>query len=107
MRSLPREPWRGGQVCGHQTNVGGWSEGRAAYCGEFKKLDSPACEQHDAELREDNYGVLPKFARGNALGLAEYSRKTMPYMFVLAWEPYEGTTPIPTTEEEVKAWEAS
>lgn len=54
MITLPKEPWRGGQICGHQTNVGGWSEGLAAYCGEFKKLNSPACEKHDRELREDN-----------------------------------------------------
>lgn len=113
MRTLPREPWRGGQVCGYQTNVGGWSEGSPEFCGEFKMPYSPVCEVHDAELREEYGGTLPKFAPGNALGLATYRRTAMPYLFQLAWEPLgtpedpHGETPIPATEEEVKAWETS
>lgn len=106
MKTLPREPWRGGQICGHQTNVGGWSEGSAAYCGEFKKINSPVCDAHDWELREDNGGVLPKFASGNALGLAAYRRETMPYMFQLAWEPDKGRKPVKPTAEELAEFEA-
>lgn len=103
MRTLPREPWRGGQICGYQTAYGmPWS----VYCGEMKKPGSPLCEEHDAEMREE-YGSLPKFAPGNALGLAEYRRTTMPCMFQLAWEPYEGDRPVPASEEEIKAWESS
>jgi hypothetical protein len=107
MRTLPREPWRGGQICGFQTNVGGWSEGQPEYCGNYKKLNSPVCDVHDTELREENGGTLPRFAEGNALGLAAYRLRTMPYMFELAWEPFEGDRPVPATEEEVKAWEMS
>lgn len=129
MRTLPREPWRGGQICGYQTNVGGWSEGEAEYCGEFKKPGSPVCEQHDKELREDNYGVLPKFAPGNALGLeltfcsaswllrdadgelvaGSARRETLEsmYGFDLQWEAYEVDTPIDATPAETAAWEAS
>lgn len=105
MKTLPREPWRGGQVCGYQTNVGGWSEGEPEFCGEFKKLNSPLCDEHDKELRERNGGRLPKFAPGNAPGLAPYRRATMPYMFRLAWEPYEGDTPVEPTPEELAAFE--
>jgi hypothetical protein len=104
MRTLHREPWRGGQICGWQSEYG---TGREVYCGEFKKLNSPVCDVHDTELREENGGTLPRFAPGNALGLAEYRRTSMPYMFQLAWEPHEGDTPIAATEEEVKAWEIS
>lgn len=107
MRTLPREPWRGGQICGHQTNVGGWSEGSPEFCGEFKKPYSPVCDVHDAELREEYGGALPKFAPGNALGLAAYRRASMPYLFQLAWEPHEDTGPIAASEEEITAWEES
>lgn len=103
MITLPREPWRGGQICGEQLEYG-VVPGRSVYCGEYKKPGSPVCEEHDRELREDNYGVLPKFAPGNALGLAAYRRDTMPYMFQLAWEPHEGDVPIKPTAEELKAF---
>lgn len=130
MRTLPREPWRGGQICGHQTNVGGWSEGSAAYCGEFKKLGSPLCEEHDREERLDNYGVLPKFAEGNALGLVleeipnygwgvyDQHGRTIGtnhlhdgplkriYGFTLRWEPDEGVVPIIPEPEELAAFQA-
>ncbi len=81
MKTLPREPWRGGQICGEQTNVGGWSEGPAAYCGEFKKLGSPVCDEHDRELREDNDGVLPRFSPGNDLGLTLAQHGTSWFVF--------------------------
>lgn len=104
MRTLPREPWRGGQICGYQIAYGlPWS----VFCGEFKKLGSPLCEEHDREMREENGGVLPKFAPGNALGLAAYRHTAMPYMFQLAWEPHEDDTPVPATEKEIERWKAS
>lgn len=106
MRILPREPWHGGQICGEQTEYG-VIPGRSVFCGEFKMLNSPACETHDRELRADNYGVLPRFAEGNALGLAAYRRETMPYMFRLAWETEDTGKPEPATEEETAAWLAS
>lgn len=104
MKTLTREPWRGGQICGWQMAYG---LPGSRFCGEFKKLGSPLCEEHDREERADNYGRLPKFAPGNALGLAEYRRTAMPYVFQLAWEPMEGDTPVPATKDEIRAWEAS
>lgn len=127
MKTLPREPWRGGQICGYQIAYGlPWS----IFCGEFKKPDSPACSVHDAELREENGGPLPRFAPGNALGLelkktrwgwsvydgygglcASADDRTdleEHYGFTLSWEPYEGTDdPVPATEEEITAWKES
>jgi len=104
MKTLSREPWRGGQICGYQIAYGlPWS----IFCGEFKKQGSPACEFHDRELREENGGELPKFAPGNALGLAPYRRETMPYMFLLSWETDDPRRPQAATPHEVAAWEAS
>lgn len=105
MITLPREPWRGSQICGYQTEYG-VIPGRSVFCGEFKKHGSYVCEVHDQELREDNYGVLPKFAPGNALGLAAYRRETMPYIFQLSWEADDPDKPNKPTPEELAAFEA-
>jgi hypothetical protein len=129
VKTLSREPWRGGQICGYQTNVGGWSEGEPEYCGELKKLNSPLCPEHDEEMREEHGGRLPKFAPGNALGLeitfcsaswllrdadgmmidAAQTRRELSerHGFTLSWEPMDDGEPVPATEEEVKAWENS
>lgn len=104
MRTLPREPWRGGQICGW--NIGSGLPG-SRFCGEFKIAGSYLCPVHDAELREENDGRVPKFARGNALGLAEYRRAVQPYLFRLSWEPLKGEEPKLATEKEVEAWLAS
>lgn len=105
MKTLPREPWRGSQICGYQLSHTTWTS-RSSYCGEFKKTGSPVCDVHDEEMREENGGTLPRFAPGNALGLAAYRIIAMPFMFQLAWEPHEGGTPVPATAEEIRAWEA-
>lgn len=103
MKTLPREPWRGSQICGYQTAYGlPWS----VFCGEFKKPGSPLCEEHDKDMREEHGGQLPRFDPGNALGLAAFHRETMPHMFRLSWEPHEGDRPVPATEDEIRAWEA-
>jgi len=106
MKTLPREPWRGGQICGEQLEYGVIGS-RMVFCGELKKPGSPLCEEHDKEMREDNGGQLPKFAPGNALGLAAYRRETMHYMFQLAWETEDPDAPRAATPEEIAAWEAS
>jgi hypothetical protein len=126
MKTLPREPWRGGQICGYQTAYGlPWS----VFCGEFKKLGSPLCEEHDREMREENYGSLPKFTPGNALGLelkrtvhgwSVYDRYgdlcssandraelEAYYGFTLSWETEDPDKPEPATPEEIAAWGAS
>jgi hypothetical protein len=131
VKTLPREPWRGGQICGWQTAYGmPWS----TFCGEFKKLGSPLCDEHDRDMREDNYGALPKFAPGNALGLElrkvgdgwsafngwDYvaghyaTREEAEYRFgfALLWEPMDtpndphGETPNRPSLEELAAFEA-
>lgn len=104
MKTLSREPWRGGQICGYQTAYGLPS---SVFCGKFKKLNSPLCPEHDEQMHEEHGGSLPEFADGNALGLAAYRRTTMPYLFQLAWEPMNGGGPVPATEEEITAWQAS
>ncbi len=104
MKTLPREPWRGGQICGWQI---GYGLPHSIFCGELKKPGSPLCEYHDEQERLDNYGQLPKFARGNVLGLAAYRRSTMPYMFQLSWETKDPRKPQAATEEEIRAWQAS
>lgn len=103
MKTLPREPWRGSQICGHQTAYGlPWS----VFCGEFKKFQSPLCDEHDKDLREEHGGELPPFPDNVARGLPEYRRETMPYVFTLSWEPREGDRPIPAAEDEIRRWEA-
>jgi hypothetical protein len=126
VRTLPREPWRGGQICGWQIAYGlPWS----VFCGEFKKPGSPLCDEHDHEMREEYGGLLPGFAPGNALGLhltscsqawlvrdqydelvaGSNSRKELEdsYGFTLSWETEDPDKPEPATEEEIKAWEES
>lgn len=123
MKTLPREPWRGSQICGWQIAYGlPWSR----FCGEFKKLGSYLCEVHDELERMDGYGSLPKAAPGNAYGLrlvscsqswlvrdvhdelvgASDNRAELEdyYGFTLKWEPYEGVTPIPATAAKIRAW---
>lgn len=126
MKTLPREPWRGGQICGYQTAYGlPWS----VFCGEFKKLGSPLCSQHDEEMREEHGGRLPRFAPGNALGLQlrqsewgwsvlagegllcassdDRSHLAEVYGFTLSWETEDPDKPEPATAKEIAAWEAS
>lgn len=126
MRILPKEPWRGGQICGYQTAYGmPWD----IFCGELKKPGSPLCPLHDEEMREEHGGTLPRFAPGNALGLelkrthwgwsvydgdgnlcsSADNRQAQEeyYGFTLKWEPFDDEEPEPATEEEVKAWKES
>jgi hypothetical protein len=126
MKTLSREPWRGGQICGYQTAYGlPWS----IFCGEFKKPGSPLCTEHDEQMREEHGGRLPTVAPGNALGLeitfcsaswllrdvdgmmidaAETRRELSErHGFTLSWEPMDDGEPVPATEKEVKAWENS
>ncbi len=128
MRTLPREPWRGGQICGEQLEYG-VVPGRSVFCGEFKNLGSPLCEVHDREMREEYGGVLPRFAPGNALGLrlahcgqswiardvydeiyaAEATGHALDERIgrTLSWETEDPDKPEPATPEEITAWEAS
>lgn len=134
MKTLPREPWRGGQICGWQLEYG-VVPGRMVFCGEFKKPGSPLCDEHDKEMREEYGGTLPRFAPGNAMGLElrqtqwgwsvfdghgflcssadDKAELEAHYSFTLSWEPPDtsddphGEDPVPATEEEIRAWKES
>lgn len=98
---LTREPWRGGQICGHQTvyGMGAFSE---RYCGERKAPGLVECAEHNDDTMS-NYGpraVRQAIAAGVAVG-----DPAAP--LVLLWEPYEGTEPVEPTEEERAAFEAA
>lgn len=125
MKTLPREPWRGGQICGYQSEYG-VVPGRTVHCGEFKAPGLYFCREHHEWVLLD--GPI-RMAKGNALGLsivqdgdrwtvisgsgmfraASHDRAFLEriYGFTLSWEPYEGDMPIPATEEEIKAWQQS
>lgn len=94
LRVLKREPWRGGQVCGHQL-VYGMGAHSERYCGERKAAGEVECAQHARETREE-YGVV-RVAPGNALG--DLGAPVVPL-----WEPYEGEEPVQPTEDEVEAF---
>lgn len=102
MITLPREPWRGGQLCGYQSEYG-VVPGRSVFCGELKEPGLYFCKEHHDWVLLD--GPI-KMAPGNVAGLARYRRTTMPYMFQLSWEPYEGDTPTTPTPEELAAYQA-
>ncbi|MFE0490109.1 hypothetical protein [Streptomyces griseoaurantiacus] len=92
--TLSREPWRGGQVCGHQT-VYGMGAHSERYCGARKAPGLVECAEH-AEETGMAYGVV-KFALGNAKGDPSAPVE-------LSWEPYEGDVPVEPTEEERAAY---
>lgn len=128
MKTLPREPWRGGQICGEQLSHTTWTS-RESYCGEFKKLGSPVCGEHDRELLADGIDPVREFAEGNECGLriarcseswivrnvhdelvgAEGTRFAIKerFGFTLSWETEDPDAPEPATPEEIAAWEAS
>ena len=125
MRTLPREPWRGGQICGYQSEYG-VVPGRTVQCGEFKAPGLYFCRHHHKWVSLD--GPI-RMAEGNVRGLSLVQdgdrwvvlsgsgmfRAASPdraflekvYGFTLEWEPYEGDMPIPATPEEIAAWQAS
>ncbi|PPS89589.1 hypothetical protein [Streptomyces sp. MH60] len=98
---LSREPWRGGQVCGHQTQygMGAYSE---RYCGKRKAPGLVECREHYDDTLS-NYGpraLRQAIASGVAVG-----DPSAPV--VLLWEPYEGDVPEEPTEEERAAYAAA
>lgn len=117
MITLPREPWRGGQICGYQEEYG-VVPGRSVFCGEYKVPGLYFCQHHHDWVAMD--GPI-RMAPGNAVGLeirwggfhyivhrngkmiafcASRGVLEKKYGFTLSWEPWEGNTPDdPTTEE--------
>ncbi|MEV7675037.1 hypothetical protein [Streptomyces sp. NPDC088752] len=123
---LSREPWRGGQICGHQTTygMGAYSE---RYCGKRKALGEVECAEHVEQTREE-YGTV-RVAPGNAQGLMltrsqwgwsvydgdgglcasadDRTELESLYGFALLWEPHNGDKPEEPTEEEHAAYAAA
>lgn len=98
---LSREPWRGGQICGHQTTygMGSYSE---RYCGARKAPGLVECREHyDATLADYGAGAVRQaVASGVAVG-----DPSAP--LTLLWEPREGEEPEKPTEEERAAYAAA
>ncbi|MFE4863213.1 hypothetical protein ACFRBW_39325, partial [Streptomyces sp. NPDC056670] len=115
--TLTREPWRGGQVCGHQITC---DRMESTYCGAFKAPGLKACQQHHDETAEE-YGTV-RYAPGNADGVTivrtmhgwgayaadgehvsghydDRARLEYDHGFALLWED-EGGEPVEPTEEE-------
>jgi hypothetical protein len=84
---LDREPWRGGQHCGHEITVGRMS---SQYCGARKASGLALCLPHHDEVTEE-YGTV-RMAPGNALG-----DPSAP--LTLMWEGEDGKPVAPTAEE--------
>lgn len=124
MKTLHREPWRRGQICGYQTEYG-VVPGRTVQCGEFKAPGRYFCQEHHEWMFLD--GPI-HMAEGNAVGLeltqdgedgwyvinvagelvaGPGSRDALvfAYGFSLRWEGAKGQ-PIAPTDEELRAFEA-
>lgn len=84
MRTLPREPWRGSQICGWQIAYGGWGSSPMAFCGERKADGYYLCQEHQGQLEES--GEFLEFDANVALGMAWRAPR-------LLWEPLEGDVP--------------
>ncbi|MCX4799627.1 hypothetical protein OG497_37870 [Streptomyces sp. NBC_01242] len=115
---LTREPWRGGQVCGHQMSYG---MPGSTYCGAFKAPGLRLCQAHHDDTGEE----IARWAPGNAEGLVITSRAgrwsvhtasgelcasaddraelERYYGFALRWEG-EDSEPVEPTEEERAAF---
>lgn len=91
IKTLPREPWRGSQICGEQMYDGNASSA-AAYCATRKGDKLPMCEEHfDAMIAEYGTVTVPPDV---ALGA--------PHLAVrLLWEGDDPTIPIEPSYEEM------
>jgi len=90
MRTLPREPWRGSQICGWQIAYG---MPRSEFCAERKAEGLVWCAEHHQDAMEDygtRYHVPDDVARG------DHKRPVR-----LLWEPYEDDQPIEPSYEEM------
>lgn len=88
-RILPREPWRGSMICGHQI---GYGLPHSIFCGERKGDRLPMCEEHFQEVL-DEYGHV-RMAPGNALGAPQWAVR-------LLWEGDDPDVPVEASAEEM------
>lgn len=93
---LPREPWRGSQICGYQVETTTWTS-RAAYCGDRKADGRYYCDEHHFQV-EMEYGQVV-MAPGNAIGDTDKPVR-------LLWEPWEGSTPVEPSSDEMSRYAA-
>lgn len=90
-RTLPREPWRGSQICGYQVCYGGWHR-PMAWCAERKGDGLLYCEEHMDDCIAE-YGHVT-VAPGNVLGAPQWAVR-------LLWEPMDGDVPIEASADEL------
>ncbi|MHA4819437.1 hypothetical protein ACXZ65_34370 [Streptomyces aculeolatus] len=93
-KTLPREPWRGSQVCGYQIQIGSWHNSGNIFCGERKEHGLYACREHHQAMAEDEPDGRVRMAPGNAIG-----SRNKPVR--LQWEPSDGSRPVEPTKQEV------
>lgn len=98
MKTLPREPYRGGQICGEQLEYG-VVPGRSVFCGDHKAHLAYYCVVHAWEVIRDGEDPSLGMAEGNALGDVRIPAE-------LQWEGEDGK-PQTATPEEIKAWLSS
>lgn len=129
-RTLPREPYRGGQIYGNQLDHTTWTS-RALYCGEPKKGNEVLCDGCWIEYLNQEEAI-PRFAEGNTYGHyvqksvldgrwrvydsknevliaecdTEAEARTAAGQDILQWEGENGE-PIDATPEEIMTWRLS
>ncbi len=95
MKTLPREPYRGGQICGEQLEYG-VVPGRSVFCGEHKASMMYFCPVHAWEHRQSGDAPEPRMAEGNVVGDVRIPAE-------LQWEGADGK-PRDATVEEIRTW---
>lgn len=87
-KTLPREPWRGSQICGRQITCARTYD---EFCAARKADGLPMCEEHWEYESEDGPVLM---APGNALGDLSVPVR-------LLWEPMDDLLPVVPTDEEL------
>jgi hypothetical protein len=93
-KTLPREPWRGSQICGDQLSHTTWTS-RSSYCGYRKAEGEYFCRVHARRYRLA--GDVVRMAAGNARGDQDKP-------LALLWEPWDTLEPEQPTAEEIAAY---
>lgn len=94
MRTLPREPWRGSQICGYQIAYG---MPGSKFCAERKVDGLYFCQEHHDWCAEDEPDGIIRMAPGNAIGAPQWALR-------LLWEPCDGESPIEPSYEEMERY---
>lgn len=97
MRTLPREPWLGSQICGYEVVIG---DGPMLFCGERKAEGLPFCMTHAEDYEAEYAPFNVKVADCVALGNHRWAVR-------LLWQPCCGDGPEEPTAAETVAYAAS